>query len=1277
MCGLDLSGPEAAGVLEAGTAVRTAESRRQNLLDRMRASQAEREALRLAASAPVPQVVQQQPVNVGQYPGALYQSAQSPAASVPLAHSTEPASLSALHAQLPPQALPPTSGGATADGRPRRSGIQILMLTVGVILVSIMAIFFVLLAYLVASLEVRSILTGAASIAVFGIAWLLHRRRLSGTAQGIAVLAIVLLLLDIWIVRANDLFGSATLDGWLYTGIATGLLAVALTAGFRMLPLRSLSISAALLGPVAVFALTIGILTTVDASEQIWAAFAAVGAAALAWRWIPLGALECSLVRALGFIAAGLAILPGSFGFPDLDGGAVIALAVIAVIWFGHLALSEFQVVGPTGPGGTNPAGVAPGVLDPSVAPDMGAPPIEEPADNAAAQPASQPRPDVTSALRSTPWQVFAALGLGLSIAAIGPALLLEANSPSDLFWIPVTATAMGAVVLAIVARLGRASDGASLLRLATAVPLAATALLAAPAAMSALLHLLSILTLRPFSLGVLEPFARSGPGSEWTAPVALIAVSLLTASALALLGHLRSSGWASLALGAIGLIGACLVLGTPALSGSGLLLVAVAALAATASGRIAWPYRLVAAITSALGTFGVFVVGLTSTVTFPFAVIATLAVLVVLHRVVHHTAPHTVASATTPVVVASGLGVLLGSVLLAPSWYQTVTEATSAPAAPALALVVCAAVIVLTVLFAPGLLTRAESAVAVSIGGLATFAGLLWLAARISADATPFLIASGIAAGVTILWQFPRRVAAWPERYVAAAAAPVTALGFVAVLWDQIDDAVTPVAVSSAIVVLAALALAVFRPTHNSAAATLAGILNDPARIARACWDVPVVLVAAFLVPRAVGSERLGWLALLLLAVAAVIIASGDGGVFAGRSLRRHVAWAGLPLAVGSLWLGLARNDVDVVEFYTLPVSGLLFAILALIVIRREPVTDRVSSPRTVLFGAALAVALLPSAAASGTDEPVRMAITLGAAILLLLAGPFLPPVWAATRVAVVVWFTGVVTMLLLTLVLPVVDSTRTPGGWENEVAAAGLAVGGALWLYRRRVPHILGTLAVAAAPVVLALPLAESILAGEAEFWRFLLTLLLASALFVAASLGAARSEIIRWTALGAAVIVAASAMTVGLADPFETATVPIAVALIAVGAVRLSADPAARSWPHLGAGLILLLVPSLFADFASNELWRVVALGVAALVVFGIGLALKLSAPTLIGAAVLVVHGLAQLWPWISGLYGAIPWWLWAGIGGVILIVLAATYEKRIRDLQAVARSIRSLR
>src|SRR5690606_36385117 len=69
---------------------------------------------------------------------------------------------------------------------------------------------------------------------------------------------------------------------------------------------------------------------------------------------------------------------------------------------------------------------------------------------------------------------------------------------------------------------------------------------------------------------------------------------------------------------------------------------------------------------------------------------------------------------------------------------------------------------------------------------------------------------------------------------------------------------------------------------------------------------------------------------------------------------------------------------------------------------------------------------------------------------------------------------------------------------------------------------------------------------------------------------------------------------------APPFEWATVPVAAAWIASGVIRLRRNPATRSWPALGGGLTLLLVPSLLADYTDSPLWRVVGLGVVAIAV-----------------------------------------------------------------------------
>jgi hypothetical protein len=104
----------------------------------------------------------------------------------------------------------------------------------------------------------------------------------------------------------------------------------------------------------------------------------------------------------------------------------------------------------------------------------------------------------------------------------------------------------------------------------------------------------------------------------------------------------------------------------------------------------------------------------------------------------------------------------------------------------------------------------------------------------------------------------------------------------------------------------------------------------------------------------------------------------------------------------------------------------------------------------------------------------------------------------------------------------------------------------------------------------------------------------------------------------------------------------------------------------------------VPSLLHDFfGGTDLWRVVALGVVAVGMVVIGAVWRLQAPLILGSAVLLAHGIAQLWPWISSAYVYVPWWLWLGIGGALLIYLAARYESSMRALRTSFTAVTSLR
>lgn len=172
-----------------------------------------------------------------------------------------------------------------------------------------------------------------------------------------------------------------------------------------------------------------------------------------------------------------------------------------------------------------------------------------------------------------------------------------------------------------------------------------------------------------------------------------------------------------------------------------------------------------------------------------------------------------------------------------------------------------------------------------------------------------------------------------------------------------------------------------------------------------------------------------------------------------------------------------------------------------------------------------------------------------------------------------------------------------------------------------------------------------------------------------------GAGRRLGLFFVAAAALMIMAGQARSVP--EAIELLTVPLALALLTTGALHLGRVPRARSWPWLAPGIVLLLVPSLVLDVTDGTLWRIVMLGVLATAVVVVGVTRRLQAPFVIGSVVLLIHATAQLWPWIALAYGAVAWWLWLGIGGVLLIVLAARYEKRIQNLKAVALSISALR
>ncbi|MFJ2564371.1 SCO7613 C-terminal domain-containing membrane protein [Streptomyces sp. NPDC094154] len=130
-------------------------------------------------------------------------------------------------------------------------------------------------------------------------------------------------------------------------------------------------------------------------------------------------------------------------------------------------------------------------------------------------------------------------------------------------------------------------------------------------------------------------------------------------------------------------------------------------------------------------------------------------------------------------------------------------------------------------------------------------------------------------------------------------------------------------------------------------------------------------------------------------------------------------------------------------------------------------------------------------------------------------------------------------------------------------------------------------------------------------------------------------------------------------------EAYTLPVTVPALVVGFFRRRRDPGASSWTAYGPGLSATLVPSLLAAWAGADWPRPLLLGTAALVVVLVGARHRLQAPLVLGGSMLVLDALHELAPYLVQLAGALPRWLPPAFAGLLLLVLGATYEQRIRD------------
>ena len=1086
-------------------------------------------------------------------------------------------------------------------------------------LLAVGAIFFLVYAFLTFGLAWRSAIIGAVTVAAFAGAWLLRRRRLTATAEAIAALAVVLFYLDAFALRANDLLGTAALDGFLYWGVALLVSSVGFVAWHRLSGLRTPSIAAFAVFAPAVACLVAGSTAQLDPADRVFAAFAAAAVGGFvhvaATRLGPNHTTE--RVLGLSFGVLGLVLAAGTaFQLrPDSQWAAAVGLGIVAALALAHV-LVTVRTHGPRSVGavigGIGAAAASCVVLSAAVraddspivriAPVVAAAAVALAFEALLRRTSSQARPAALAAMwTSTVVGAFIALP-SLAEAALGT--LMGATEPLA----PGIWSVPGSSAIDL-----EADPGPAVAALAIVVALAAGA----------------------WQLG--GRLARRRLLVLWPAAGVAIAAVPLTGVLWA-----EVAGWSLLAGFAVVL----LVLARDRSLGVRVLLAVVAATAmalgytASWASTDTWWVGSLAAIVLLLASRGAIAAE-------PARATLLGAALVLLE-------------------IAAGAGAWRANTLL-------LGGAGRLPEAEhgvlAIAIVVLALAAVLRGRVASGL--DARVAFWVSTAAIALYAPSSFDAVDavlvVPDPAATALLASGLV-GVLALWTtIPSTLHLRPERIVASLAlAPAGALalqGLARLAGMHETVVVHALAPVTAALIVAAASLAVrphLRTARDAGAALVAG----------------GALVWSF-----VADPDAAWLVLLITAVTVLIFAISRDGLFGSVSTRRHLVWASLALGTASLWRALADNPTARLEAYVLPLAGALLVIALLTWRAHRPEPSR-SAPSIALAG--LLVAIVPLAVVARDGELARtIAVFAAAALLAVLGG--IPASRAMRPYLDSAAFAG---SLGVVLAVPARTAGMLDRGGRGDLAidawlAAALVV---LAIAAAAQSRLGGRVRAVIAQVLLGLGLGlvtvielVAIDSGSLGAARAIVLLVVLAAVHVAASVVARApfAPAIAWLAIGLAAVTALVVTARGVVDPLEGATAPIAAALLIAGAVHLNRVPAAHSWASLAPGILVLLVPSLIATFVDDALWRLVALGLACVALIVVGALARLQAPLVLGSAIVLVHAARTFAPQLRAVYESTEWWVWAVVGGSVILFLGFTLERRIRDLRSIATRVSALR
>ncbi len=1151
-CGLDLAHPAAVELASASVAIADAMDARLDIIGRIRRDTA------AATAAPA-------------------EAASAPSPAIPTDLPT------AGPTALPAEPRAAEARAAEADG-PRRSGIQIALIIVGISLLSVFAAFGLVYAFVTFGQAVRLSIIAAGTIATMIAAAVLARRGLRSTGEGVAVLASVMLLLDAWALQLNDPSGLGAAPERQYWGFALLIIGGAIAVWSQLGRLVAPALVASVILPVGAGLITSHLasatLRSIEGADLTAGALAVVIVAAGSALVVPR---EPAVLRAVARIA----------GHALAAGGAIVALGSLAFLhpdnrWAPAIAGIVLALA----------VGVHLIVLHRVPAPSR----------------------------RALERIVAIAIGAGAAISAVAGATLSALRIDQDR--VIASAPLLASVLVAVLAeQIWRRSSAGTVLRAA-----AASATITAGVHVVVAAAIAGIIGSSAFVEAATRGFAivRLTAGALVADPEPATVAAL---GALALSLGLIAGSWASLRLlvsrarALTIIVGIVVVAAVPLLGAWWLVMLAFGVLAVGGALVLHRAHRessadrrravLALGASLAVGaSFGAFAVAWAVTRSWWIGLVITLLTIAI-------------SRTSTPLHLARAGGLAIAAVLTIGSSAALASDITAAiPGAPvSAAATMLAASAVIIVAAQLGRLARLERLVVQPIALLGAVVAALLDPAPLPGTITGLALLA--VALVIVLARHDRRSPS--ERTAAAVAAAVIPLVIArcsALVADllQLDAPVAASVIVSALIVSAALSLVLLRSsTTLRLAADVSSLL------------IAELVLLAVVLPD-VGAHSV---AVLLVGVVALLVAIDHDGLFASRSARRWLGWLAAAHGVIALWMTLVESGVDDPEAFTLPVAGLLLAIIAALVLARRRAGGEPGAAIAPLTFVALVLALVPSAlvgATAATTVDARTVLVALAAVTLALAP--LPRVASIDPA-----MPGLVTALVAAGVtaLAVLVAVQS---WQ--LAIDGVALTGSALLRAALVVTVPAGVAVTA-----------RLMAPEG-------------------STGSAVHRVAVAAPIGFAALAAATLGISGAADPVELVSVPLAIGLLALGTLQLDRDSSARSWPWLGPGVTALLVPSLLAvDAAAEPLWRTAALAVVGTAVFVIALARKLQAPFVISGIVLLVHLLVQSWPLLSLVGRAVEWWIWLGLAGVLVMVVAARFERRLQNVRDVASRIRDLR